>query len=775
MIPREIPPSVMEAYARLRDLTQETETKLRHVRDADFWGAPVGTPLPLPEGMRLTVPQPVCEEATSLDQLPENLQAFVNNSGTPDNPAHRREFKKTGKVVDVSVADVVEHIDSVLDGVDEETWKIGEEWYQKEHDECVVPWAKEFGISEEVVAGVIAAISPRMPWDKNKEVAHELIRLWQEEDDFGGVDDMAAASILRPNKKGEMVMIGLRENVVQAIRCLRTGDVDASVSGAKRRSFTNNLYDPQAGFDVTNDGWMASMINRMYPDAGFTASECDPWLGHRKTKTVNKVKTDLPGPGGYVIVAEAVRRVAEERGLLPCQIQAIYWIAVGGGTNKPMYPQPKGEKKAAKVISPTWPYTDVSLDPTGGELTDPDYYDAEILRQEEAAGTKRSLNSAYWLIDGRYEWPDQNPRAVVLAKQGELKALLAGFQEAETKLRHVRDAAYWGAPVGTPLPLPRAIKPSTVTIAPSVVPDLDSLPEVPMKKIYRHYGPEKRPNPSKEAIQELADQFNDPPPDHLTDAQKKMHREALKMRAKRLLMHRARWGKRKPVRHDRRMMNIETLRSGDLMMAVSPKNAMRVLREGASKNLFHTGKSISRDTDGWGVDIVSERLILEKALFDIPIDAPPDAHPAYGYLALDDALPNVTSGYGSVVFKLKPSAKEHATVSLMDTFGVEDEPPPMCIPVPMTGEVTPSQLDMAHDEDEGGWADRENLNRGITRNNYAEVQVHGGYTVDEIDTIYLRSTQWQNEERRKKTLAQYEEIKALAEKLGIRVVVERDA
>ena len=353
----------------------QVDEKLRHVRDADYWGAPVGTPLPLPDGMKIRVPQPVCDELTSLDALPDVLQEFVNNSGTPDNPAHRREFKKAGKTIDVSVNDVVAHINETLDGVDEGTWQEGEQWYQKAHDECVVPWAKEFDVPEEVVAGVIAAISPRMPWDKNVEVAHELIRLWREEDDFGGLPDMDAARST-PQQGGRDEDAGLSDNVVQAIRCLRTGDVDKSVSGTKRRSFANNLYDPTAGYDVCNDGWMASMVNRMYPDAGFTAAECDPWLGH--TKTISK--QEQPGPGGYVIIAEAVRKIAEKRDLLPCQVQAIYWIAVGGGTNKPMYPNAKKEKKAARVVRSSWPFTDVANDPTGGDLTDPDYFDAEALR-----------------------------------------------------------------------------------------------------------------------------------------------------------------------------------------------------------------------------------------------------------------------------------------------------------------------------------------------------------------------------------------------------------
>ena len=45
------------------------------------------------------------------------------------------------------------------------------------------------------------------------------------------------------------------------------------------------------------------------------------------------------------------------------------------------------------------------------------------------------------------------PRVAVLANADELKALLDGF--LAVKARHVRDAAFWGAPVGTPLPYRR--------------------------------------------------------------------------------------------------------------------------------------------------------------------------------------------------------------------------------------------------------------------------------------------------------------------------------
>ena len=57
----------------------------------------------------------------------------------------------------------------------------------------------------------------------------------------------------------------------------------------------------------------------------------------------------------------------------------------------------------------------------------------------------------------------------VKAHESELRALLDGFLAIERKARHVRDADYWGAPVGTPLPLKPKPEPATRTVR--LIPD----------------------------------------------------------------------------------------------------------------------------------------------------------------------------------------------------------------------------------------------------------------------------------------------------------------
>ena len=492
---------------RLLDGFLQVDEKLRHVRDADYWGAPVGTPLPLPKAPDMRVPRVIppsrertqtkpiatppadaaCKVITSLDDLTEaNREKINNNPRSKTDPAHRQVFAKDNVVVDVSVDEAAAHIASVLDicesghkagnhktgvryapdGTFEvvdrgDPWDSGQTWYQEVHDLCR-EWEEELGVSPALSASVIAATSPKQSWKSNLTVAHRILVEWKR-DDFGGRDTKAAGAALYPNANGEMVQFCMTAPATQAIAILRSGDPDGTVTGPKRRSFVNNITDPDDAYDVTNDGWMSGMVWRMHSATGVRKKHCDQWLGHhwkepRKKGQKGKGK-DMPGMAGYVILAEAVRRVARDRHLLPQQVQAIYWLAVGGGTDEAMVPEVEGAgTKARKPVS-DWPYTDPADDPTGGDLTDPDYWDAILLRMEQESGVRNQFHSAHWLETGRYEWPGENPKAVAIFHGDTIKALLAGFQAVEQKLRHVRDAEFWGAPVGTPLPLPRTTVP----------------------------------------------------------------------------------------------------------------------------------------------------------------------------------------------------------------------------------------------------------------------------------------------------------------------------
>lgn len=463
----------------------DLEAKTRHVRDAAFWGAPVGTPLPLPKKPDADVPDipfrrirprqislppderqkeyhrpeslvQIAPVITTLADLSPAYQAYVNNDGDSDNPGHlmvrfKHDKKRKPKTITVSEREVADHVvDYVAEATDEDMEK-GEQWYADAH-KFAVSLSKKYStedrpLSVEMVAGVISALSPHNTWTSNQLMAERLIGQWAD-DDFGGkpIDEAKIST-----------HAGIHTYVKDAIEILRTGGDMDSLTGPKRRSFANNIIDPSNSYDVTIDGWIAGLLDRIGKD--YTESDASAWLRQRKEK--NK-QVQIDG-AGYFIMADAFRaatdRINAVRGdkppLLPQQVQAIYWVKAKREGDK-MWP---GEK-SINIEDSDWPYTNPHLDPTDGAQTDPDFFDAYTLI--EVGDTKMPSAWQTYLTPGKPKRAKDNPRALEIMRlilAGEIKSLLGEFEEVArsqaTKTRHVRDAAFWGAPVGTPLPLPK--------------------------------------------------------------------------------------------------------------------------------------------------------------------------------------------------------------------------------------------------------------------------------------------------------------------------------
>lgn len=425
---------------------QESKSQ-RHVRDPKFWGAPYGTPLPLPKEFKN--PAQVVAVQTTLDQLTDTQRAFVNNAGSADNPAHAFK-RRNGKVISVSTGRLVEFINRALDYATPEETEAGMKWYGDARG-FIDHLAERYNVSPEVAAAVVSAISPRKRWNANKDGADTVLSYLEQ-----GIDD--------PYEIGST----FAKNIEMAIRAVRKNNPN-EVTGAKRRSFINNLLDPDNDFDVTVDGWVQTIVRVAYPDEDWNEGDVTSWSAHGYDREKDPVNA------GYVIIADAFRQVAKERGITPAQVQAIYWtMALDGKFGGSMY-----NTSTKGLPLSDWPYTNPSDDPTGGDWSDPDYWDAYLILESERREHAQRIESAwyntpYWGEHTRYA--NDNPIAVAIAHNlrkpnGELviriKALLDGFQDVETKIRRVRNSAYWGAPYGTPLPLPeryRRNRPSRVRV-----------------------------------------------------------------------------------------------------------------------------------------------------------------------------------------------------------------------------------------------------------------------------------------------------------------------
>jgi hypothetical protein len=299
------------------------------------------------------------EARSSLAALDPVDYEFVNNGGgTLTDPVHVKEYdatepktnKKTGYVspatparsLTVRQSDLAAHIQKVVDAAlthnakanvkaSEAAIAKARRWYVDAHEECI-RIQKDFNrqypganLTLEQVTGVMAAVSPRQRWEQNITSCEKVIAAYLAKDDLKSLDELK-----------DETGAGLRGNVEMALKILDGADPSV-MTGLKRKSFWNCLMDPENTYDTTIDGWMASSIWRMggkFSDGTPVDETAQQWVDHSRTRDGEVVVEGA----GYVILADAVRDVARELHLTPLEVQAIYWVAVGGGQrNTQMY------------------------------------------------------------------------------------------------------------------------------------------------------------------------------------------------------------------------------------------------------------------------------------------------------------------------------------------------------------------------------------------------------------------------------------------------------
>lgn len=168
--------------------------------------------------------------------------------------------------------------------------------------------AEKYSTTVEIAAGVISAVSPRMPWLRNKTVADAVLREYAKYSDLSAKD------------AAKQIGMALSANVAMAITIARGADIETTLTGIKRRSFFNNIIDPSNSDSVTVDTWMLmAFVNTTGTDKATAL------------KYITACETSLKGTGaGYYVISDTVRTVAKSMNLMPHQVQAIYWTAVSG-------------------------------------------------------------------------------------------------------------------------------------------------------------------------------------------------------------------------------------------------------------------------------------------------------------------------------------------------------------------------------------------------------------------------------------------------------------
>jgi hypothetical protein len=129
------------------------------------------------------------------------------------------------------------HTDSILATYfqsSETDRQTGRQWYNNAHDICVTLGDK-YGVHSDIVAGVIAALSPNNRWESNVIDAEIMLRAWAAEIDYSSVkvatysnNKDKAATIIDCNLNREQIVKVLRGNkTVAFFLCIASnGDSD---------------------------------------------------------------------------------------------------------------------------------------------------------------------------------------------------------------------------------------------------------------------------------------------------------------------------------------------------------------------------------------------------------------------------------------------------------------------------------------------------------------------------------------------------------------------
>lgn len=176
-------------------------------------------------------------------------------------------------------------------------WREGINWYPTARLELKHLATKHVGESYEakrLASYVCAALSPMNKWHFNLQDVNSVLYAWS----MGFTEDTAKCHTFNSNRDKAFALCASYE---------KTGKVDINlIGGSKVTAFARNLDG--FTFDVCIDTWMLRAAN-----------------------FVNKKGTDISDtPLNRLACINAIRLLANELALYPCDVQAIVWVIARG-------------------------------------------------------------------------------------------------------------------------------------------------------------------------------------------------------------------------------------------------------------------------------------------------------------------------------------------------------------------------------------------------------------------------------------------------------------
>lgn len=179
-----------------------------------------------------------------------------------------------------NITDVFEH---VMSTASESDLVAAINWYPIAHGFCAT-WAQAFGLETWQVAGIVAALSPQLSWQKNKEQALETIARLQNGRTLGGMQAY-------PANRNKAIRIFNGENPLEVL------------GGNKVRAFYANLMLDTESVTIDRHATTIALFGLDTAKSGQVA-------------TTDKL---------YKMLAQAYKDVAAKYGISPYVVQSVTW------------------------------------------------------------------------------------------------------------------------------------------------------------------------------------------------------------------------------------------------------------------------------------------------------------------------------------------------------------------------------------------------------------------------------------------------------------------